>query len=96
MKKGVLGVCFGLLLSQAVEAGDWLEWRGPNRDGKSSETGLLKTWPKVGPRLLWQIDEIGGGYSTPAVEGDRLYFVTNVGLEDEIVRALSKKDGSTI
>jgi outer membrane protein assembly factor BamB len=96
MRKVVLGVCFGLLFGQAVEGGDWLEWRGPNRDGKSSETGLLQSWPEGGPGLLWQIEGIGGGYSTPAVRGDRLYFATNVGFDDEFVRALSAKDGSLI
>ena len=96
MHKGTLSLCFGLLLTQAIEAGDWLQWRGPNRDGKSAEKGLLQSWPEGGPRLVWQIDKVGGGYSTPAVRGDRLYFVTNIGLEDEYVRALSAKDGSLI
>ena len=31
--------------------GDWPQWRGPNRDGKSSDTGLLKEWPEDGPKL---------------------------------------------
>ena len=96
MQKGLVGLCLGLLFGQSVEAGDWAEWRGPNRDGVSAETGLLKSWPEGGPNLLWRIDEIGGGYSAPAVVGERMYFLTNVGLENEYVRALSVKDGATI
>ncbi len=96
MKNIVLGLCVALLMSQAVEADDWPGWRGPNRDGISLETGLLQSWPQEGPKLAWQIDAIGGGYSTPAVAGDRLYLLANVGMEDEYVKALDGKDGRTI
>jgi outer membrane protein assembly factor BamB len=77
-----------------LRAKDWPQWRGPNRDGKSQETGLLKEWPKGGPKLLWQQKNIGGGYSTPAVVGDRIYLLSNEGLENEFAQALSAKDGS--
>jgi outer membrane protein assembly factor BamB len=53
--------------------GDWPQWRGPDRNDISRETGLLKTWPSGGPRLLWTFREAGAGYSGPAVVGDRLY-----------------------
>src|SRR4051812_47288887 len=33
---------------------DWPQWRGPNRDGVSTETGLLETWPEAGPKVLWR------------------------------------------
>ena len=35
---------------------DWPQWQGPNRDGKSADTGLLKQWPENGPPLAWRID----------------------------------------
>jgi outer membrane protein assembly factor BamB len=54
-------------------AADWPQWRGVNRDGKSAETGLLDSWPKDGPRLLWKAQDLGDGYSGPAIVGDRLY-----------------------
>src|SRR5262245_14153563 len=71
---------------------DWAQWRGPNRDGISSETGLLKEWPKDGPALIWQKKDLGGGYSTPAIVGDRIYLITNKGLTDEFVKSLDVKD----
>ena len=37
---------------------DWPQWRGPERDGNSKETGLLKQWPAGGPKLLWQLNDI--------------------------------------
>jgi outer membrane protein assembly factor BamB len=53
--------------------GDWPQWRGPDRTDISKETGLLKSWPSGGPRLLWTFRDAGAGYSSPAVVGDRLY-----------------------
>ena len=85
----------GLIVSNA-RAGDWGEWRGPARDGVSSEAGLLKSWPDGGPKLVWRIDGVGGGYSTPSVVGDRLYVMGNEGMEAEYVRALDVKDGSVV
>ena len=52
---------------------DWPQWRGPKRDNLSTETGLLKKWPKEGPKLLWTFENAGIGYSGPAIVGDRLY-----------------------
>jgi outer membrane protein assembly factor BamB len=76
-----------------VQGGDWPQWRGPNRDGISKESSLLKEWPKEGPKLLWQVKGLGSGYSTPSVANDRLYIVTNEGLDDEFVKCLSTTDG---
>ncbi|HEX6987203.1 MAG TPA: PQQ-binding-like beta-propeller repeat protein [Planctomycetaceae bacterium] len=80
----------------AADAADWPQWRGPERNGISEETGLLKQWPEGGPKLLWQVKDLGGGYSTPSVVGDRLYLITNKGLEEESVLALAVKDGKRV
>src|SRR3974377_245639 len=45
-------------------AADSPQWRGPNRDGKSAETGLLGQWPAGGPRLAWKAQGLGEGYSS--------------------------------
>src|SRR5437870_1821082 len=42
-----------LWLASFSHADDWPQWRGPKRDGVSKETGLLKSWPAGGPKLLW-------------------------------------------
>ena len=57
---------------------------------------MLKEWPKEGPTLVWQVKDIGSGYSTPAVVGDRLYLLSNQGLDNEFVQALEAKDGKRI
>ena len=59
-------------LSEA-RAQDWPQWRGPNRDGISKETGLLKQWPATGPALVWKATGAGGGYSSLAISGGRIF-----------------------
>jgi len=80
----------------SARADDWPQWRGPGRDGISKEKGLLQSWPKGGPKLLWQAKDVGEGYSTPSVVGDRLYVLSNKGLNDEFVQARGVKDGKQI
>ncbi len=50
------------------------QWRGPNRDGVYSEKNLLKKWPASGPKLVWSVDGLGKGYSSPAVTNNRVYI----------------------
>src|SRR5665647_361076 len=49
------------------------EWRGPGRTGIYNETGLLKKWPDGGPKLLWETDKMGDGYSSATVTDDAVY-----------------------
>jgi outer membrane protein assembly factor BamB len=62
----------------------------------SKDSGLLKQWPAGGPRLLWQVNDIGDGYSTPVVVGNRIYLMSNRGMENEFVAALSTADGKVV
>ncbi|MEO5898352.1 MAG: PQQ-binding-like beta-propeller repeat protein [Vicinamibacterales bacterium] len=52
---------------------DWSQWRGKNRDGISTERGLLKDWPTGGPTLAWTVKGAGEGYSSFAVSGGKVY-----------------------
>lgn len=83
MKRSLLVIVAAL----AACGADWPQWRGPNRDGVSSETGLLKQWPKDGPQLLWKFASAGEGYASPAIVGDRLYLAGARG-DTEFVFAL--------
>jgi len=71
---------------------DWPQWRGPNRDGISAETGLLGTWPPAGPPLVWKAQGLGEGYSSFAVVGDRLYTQGQQG-NQEFVLAIDTNTG---
>jgi outer membrane protein assembly factor BamB len=68
-------VIFVFTLSEAAAQmpGDWPQWRGPNRDGISKETGLLKQWPEAGPPLVWKATGAGKGYSSLAVASGRIF-----------------------
>lgn len=83
-------------LVTTVTAADWPQWRGPNRDGVSKDTGLLKEWPKDGPPLAWQVNDLGAGYGSPAIVGGRVYLTANKGADDEFVLALDAKDGKPV
>src|SRR5262249_53384378 len=78
-----------------IAGADWPQWRGPERTGMSKETGLLKSWSKSGPPLLWTFDNAGIGYSGPALVGHRLFLMGARG-ESEYVFALDldpKREG---
>ena len=78
-----LAAASGLVLSlPAVQAADWPQWRGPERNGISQEKGLLAEWPKEGPRLNWQVKDLGDGYSTPSIVGDHIYLIANKGMQE--------------
>lgn len=62
-----------------LEAADWPQWRGPNRDGRSPDKGLLKEWPGGGPKLLWKKTGIGIGFSSAVVVGDTIYITGDIG-----------------
>ncbi len=93
MKSTVILLALALPMTWAA---DWPQLRGPQRTGISKETGLLKSWPKQGPRLLWQLPDIGEGYGSPSVVGGRIFVVSNRGMDNEFVQALSVEDGKAI
>jgi outer membrane protein assembly factor BamB len=81
------------LLALLARADDWPQWRGPQRSGVSKEKGLLKEWPKGGPKLLWKAEKLGGGYPTPAIVGDRVYLLGEGGDKEEFLIALDVDSG---
>jgi outer membrane protein assembly factor BamB len=85
-----------LVVGTTLSAADWPQWRGPSRTAVSAETGLLASWPAEGPRLLWRVSDLGAGYSTPAVAGNRLFVLVNRGVEDELLQARSIADGKLV
>jgi outer membrane protein assembly factor BamB len=83
-----------LVLSATGRTADWPQFRGPQRDNISTDSGLLKSWPKDGPRLEWSAKGLGGGYSSISVDGDRIYTLGNKGNKSFIVAM--ERDGGKI
>jgi len=64
--------------------GEWPQWRGYHRNGRSPETGLLTDWPAKGPKEVWS-KPLGGGYSSVSISGGRAYVTDR---QDDQERAL--------
>ncbi|NOT63892.1 MAG: PQQ-binding-like beta-propeller repeat protein [Acidobacteria bacterium] len=75
-------------------ANDWAQWGGPQRNFKSSSTGLATSWPEGGPRKLWS-RPLGDGYSSIAVTGGKLFTMYRRG-EQDVVIVLDAATGKTI
>jgi outer membrane protein assembly factor BamB len=89
-----------VLAQFATLSGAWPQFRGPQRDAVSSDTGLLTEWPENGPPLMWKTRGAGRGYSSVAIVGDRLYTLGD-GLsiaddQDEYVVCFALADGALI
>jgi outer membrane protein assembly factor BamB len=65
------------LFVSPLVAEDWPQFRGPHRDGVSTEKGLLQSWPADGPPLAWSVEGLGGGFSTVSIAKDRIYTLGN-------------------
>lgn len=81
----------------AVPSGpsDWPQWRGPERNGLSKDTGLLKQWPSSGPQQVWSISGLGEGYGSIAIRGDRIFAQGTRG-SVSMVFCLNRADGKTV
>jgi outer membrane protein assembly factor BamB len=77
------------------DAGNWPQWRGPHRDGVSTDTGLLTTWPAGGPPKAWTANGLGAGLSSVAVVGGRIYTMGDR-RDGQYVIALSEDAGKEI
>ncbi len=84
-----------ICLSIPALAADWATWLGPNRDGKSMETGLLKAWPQGSPKSVWKATGLGQGFSSMAVVGNRIYTQGQTG-NQEFVLALDAATGKQV
>lgn len=79
----------------ATPGGHWPQWRGPNRDAISTETGLLQSWPDGGPRRLFAATGMGGGFSSVAVTGGRIYTMGDR-RDGQYVLAFNEADGAPV
>ena len=81
------------------DAGDWPQWRGPNRDDISKETGLLKTWPADGPKLLWKSEKCGVGFGSSVTSAGRIFLMGGddaVTGTNEFLLCLDAKEGKEL
>ncbi|MCK5821753.1 MAG: PQQ-binding-like beta-propeller repeat protein [Bacteroidales bacterium] len=80
-KTGLTGLVAALLLISFYSCSQKqkvYEWRGENRSGIYSDEGLLKSWPKTGPEIVWEYEGIGNGYGSPVFTLDGMYIMGEV------------------
>ena len=98
-----IAILCGLLVistaAQQTAPAEWFQWRGPNRDGISAETGLLQDWPKSGPPQAWRTTGAGNGYSSFSTSDGRLYTLGARSGNEYVIafdRATGKKAWETL
>ena len=92
---GMVATCFSCVLATDAVGEDWLQWRGPNRTNRSSETGLFDAWGDDGPKLDWMAQGLGEGYASVSVAGNRIYTTGNFGDSQSAV-AIDATDGTVL
>ncbi len=88
-------VASAIALSAQSAAVDWPQWRGPDRTGVSTETGLLAQWPRSGPPVAWSAAMLGAGYGAVSVQGDRVYL-QGMRNNQSVVSTLNRADGKPV
>lgn len=96
----IVSLILALLLLPVMAASplpeaEWPQWRGADRNGISKETGLLKQWPASGPSSVWAIGNLGSGYGSLSIKGDRI-FVQGTQGSSSAVFCLNRADGKPV
>jgi outer membrane protein assembly factor BamB len=81
--------------TMTVTAKDWTQWRGEQRQGHSSDTELLKAWPKEGPKRVWLFENSGKGYSGPSIASGKIFIM---GTREDMTQliCLNEADGKEL
>lgn len=78
-----------------AKAGEWPQWRGPDRTGISADVGLLKDWNQRKPSLLWTAPGMGGGYASVSLADGRIYTTGNQ-RDGQAVICVNAADGKVL
>jgi outer membrane protein assembly factor BamB len=80
---------------EPAPGGSWPQFRGPDRDNVSTETGLLDEWPADGPKLRYEQKKLGEGFSTVSISGGKIFTMGNQG-NSEALLALDEATGEPV
>jgi outer membrane protein assembly factor BamB len=78
-------LCLVTFSATLVSADDWPQWRGPHRDGRSTETGLSKDWNKQPPKHLWTVGGMGRGFASLSIVKGHIYTTGNIGGSQAVI-----------
>lgn len=90
----VLGLIVFVAVVGQTLASDWPQWLGQNRDGVWNETGVLRSFPTSGLKILWRTP-ISGGFSGPSVVSGKVYVTDFVVKSGDSTNDFNKRDQRT-
>ncbi len=93
--RGITVLIVSLACSGVVLGGDWPQWRGPDRTGLSTETGIAAKWAEGGPKLIWKATGAGKGFSSVVVKDGRV-FTLGERADGEYLVAFDLKTGKEL
>lgn len=94
-KKIFLPLFFATIFASNLYAQDWPQFLGPERDSKSSETGILRSWPESGPEVLWTVP-LGIGYGGPVIKDGKVYLLDREKEKADIMRCFDLNSGDEL
>ena len=94
-KRGIVVFLVVLMAAGAVYATDWSQWRGPKRDGKADSGKLLSQWPEGGPKLAWQSDGLGVGYSSISMSDKHMFTMGDHG-DRQFLIGMARENGKVL
>ncbi|UCC98951.1 MAG: PQQ-binding-like beta-propeller repeat protein [Phycisphaerales bacterium] len=84
-----------MAMTTCAVGADWPQYLGPNRNSTSDETGLLRSWPAEGPKVLWIFD-LGPGYGGAAVSDGKVYLLDRIAGRQDVLRCLDLNSGAEL
>jgi len=91
----LLVTVFVMLATIAVAEDDWPQMAGPNRNNVSDETGIARTWPEGGPRVLWTVS-LGVGFGSPSIKDGKVYVLDKPDDKMDVLRCFELDTGKEL
>ena len=92
MKTNLMLIAVIVMMIACSTLADWPQYLGPNRNATSPEKGLLRSWPKAGPEVLWTVS-LGPGYGGAAVSEGKIYVLDRIRSKQDVLRCLDFDTG---
>ncbi len=90
----LIAAMIALAVTSAL-AEDWPWIYGPRRDGTSGQTGVFRTWPKDGPKVVWK-SRVGPGFGGPAVRDGKVYLLDRDERKGDQLRVFDLSNGKEL
>ena len=74
---------------------DWPQYLGPNRNGVSTQKGILRSWPQNGPEVLWTT-KVGPGFGGPVIKDRKVYLLDRDDKTGDILRCFDLNNGKEL